>query len=151
MEDPDQPARAVDPTGLLPNIICYCLSEGDASRLALNAQFITARFRAHQIVRLIEFASTELHITLSTKTIALAFEVGHSAMKRAQVRGYGGPPARGRCHKLATEQQLVDWITAKAARNIAVNRTELLHECNERFGKRITRGRVDYFLTRHAE
>jgi hypothetical protein len=29
----------------------------------LDAQFMNARFRAHQIVRLIEFASTELHIT----------------------------------------------------------------------------------------
>jgi hypothetical protein len=44
MEDPDQPARAVDPTGLLPNIIRYCLSECGASRLALVAQFINARF-----------------------------------------------------------------------------------------------------------
>jgi hypothetical protein len=28
---------------------------------------------------------------------------------------------------------------------------ELLHECNKRFGKSITRGWVDSFLTRHAE
>jgi hypothetical protein len=45
----------------------------------------------------------------------------------------------------------VDWITTKAANNVAVNRTELLHECNERFGKRITKGWVDSLLTRHAE
>jgi hypothetical protein len=32
MEDPDQPAPAVDPTELLPDIIHYYLSEGDASR-----------------------------------------------------------------------------------------------------------------------
>jgi hypothetical protein len=40
----------------------------------------------------------------------------------------------------------VDWITAKAANNTAVNPPELLHECNERFGKSITRGWVDSFL-----
>jgi hypothetical protein len=45
----------------------------------------------------------------------------------------------------------VDWITAKAANNGAVNRTELLHECNKRFGRSITRGWVDSFLTRHAK
>jgi hypothetical protein len=45
----------------------------------------------------------------------------------------------------------VDWITAKAANNVAVNRTELMHECNGRFGKSITRGLADVFLTRHAE
>jgi hypothetical protein len=37
------------------------------------------------------------------------------------------------------------------ANNIAVNRTELLHECNERFGKSITRTWADSFLTRFAE
>jgi hypothetical protein len=58
MTDPDKPVPAVDPTGLLPNIIHYCLSEGDASHLALDAQFMYARFRAHQIVQLIEFACT---------------------------------------------------------------------------------------------
>jgi hypothetical protein len=69
MEDPYQLAPAVDPTGLWPNIICYCLSEGDASRLASDAQFMNARFQAHQIVRLIEFASTELQITLSARPL----------------------------------------------------------------------------------
>jgi hypothetical protein len=41
----------------------YCLSEGDASLLALDAQFMNACFPVHQIVRLIDFASTKLHIT----------------------------------------------------------------------------------------
>jgi transposase len=152
IEDPDQPALAVDPTGLLPNIIRYCLSEGDASLLALNAQLMNTRFRAYQIVRLIELASTELHITLSARAIAHAFEARHSAVKRTQLRGYDDPPARGRHHELSAdaEQQLLAWITAKAANKVAVNRTELLQECNERFGKSITRGWVDSFLTRHA-
>jgi hypothetical protein len=34
---------------------------------------------------------------------------------------------------------------------MAVNKTELLHECNERFGKKITRGWVDSFVKRHNE
>jgi hypothetical protein len=142
MADPDRLAPAVDPTELLPNIIRYCFSEGDVSRLALNACF-----RAHQIVRRIEYASTELHITLSAKTVARAFEVGHSAVKRAQLRGYEDPPARRRYHKLAADagQQLVDWTTAKAANNVAINRTELLHEWNERFGKSITRDGLTLF------
>jgi hypothetical protein len=42
MDHPDQPASAVDPTGLLPNIIRYCLYKDDASRLALGAQFMNA-------------------------------------------------------------------------------------------------------------
>jgi hypothetical protein len=150
LEDPDQPAPAVDPTELLPNIVRYCLSEGDASRLALDTQFMNARFRAHQILRLIGCASTELHITLSARNVARAFETGLSVVKRAQLRGYDGPPIRGRHPELAAdaEKQLVDWITAKAANNVVVNRTELLHECNERFWKSITRGWVGSFLAR---
>jgi hypothetical protein len=114
---------------------------------------MNARFRAHQIVRLTEFASTELQITLSPRTVARAFEIAHLAVKRTQLRGYDDLPARGRHHELVVgaEQQLVDWITARAANNVAVNGTEFVHECNERFGKRIKRGWVDSFLTRHAE
>jgi hypothetical protein len=44
---------------------------------------MNARFRAHQIVQLIEFASTELHITLLARGATRAFEVSHSAVKRA--------------------------------------------------------------------
>jgi hypothetical protein len=74
-------------------------------------------------------------------------------VKRAEPRGYDDPLTRGRHHELAadTGQQLMDWITAKAANNVAVNHTEFLHECDERAEKSITRGWVDYFLTRHAE
>jgi hypothetical protein len=113
---------------------------------------MNTRFRAHQIVRLIEFTSTKLQITLSATAVACAFEVGHSVVKRAHVWGYDNHLARGRPHELATdaEQQPVDWITVTVANNVAVNRTELLHKCNERFGKSITKGWVDSFLTRHA-
>jgi hypothetical protein len=46
---------------------------------------MSAQFRAHQIVRLLEFASVELHIALSLKPVACAFEVSHSEIKRAQL------------------------------------------------------------------
>jgi hypothetical protein len=93
---------------------------------------MNAPFRARQIVGLIEFTSTELHITLSARNIARALEVGYSAVKGARLRGYDGLPARGQHHELSAdaEQQLVDWITAKAANNVAVHRIEFLHECN---------------------
>jgi hypothetical protein len=119
----------------------------------LDAQFMNMRFRAHQIVRLTEFASTELHATLLTRAVACAFEVAHSAVKRAQLRGYDDPLAQGRHYELTAdaEQQLMDRITVKTANNVAVNRTERLYECNERFGKSLTRGWVNSFLTRQGE
>jgi hypothetical protein len=105
MDDPDQLTPAVDPIRLLPNVIRYCLSEDDASRLALDAQLMNARFLVHQIVRLIEFPSTALRITLSATAVACAFEVGHSVVKRAQLRGYDDPPARGRYYELAADAE----------------------------------------------
>jgi hypothetical protein len=51
-----------------------------------------------------EFASTELYITLSTRAVAHAFEVGHSAMKRSQLRGYDNPPAEDDIMKLPQMQ-----------------------------------------------
>jgi hypothetical protein len=83
MEDPDQPASAVDPTGLLSKIRRDCRSEGGASRLALDAQFMNARFRAHKILRLIDFVFIKLHITLSARVTGRAFKVGHSAVNHA--------------------------------------------------------------------
>jgi hypothetical protein len=76
---------------------------------------MNARFRAHQIVRPIEFPSIELRITLSARAVAPAFEVSHSAVKRAQLRGYDDPPARRRHHELAADagKQLVDWKPPK--------------------------------------
>jgi hypothetical protein len=96
MQDPNEPAPAANPTTLLPNIIRYCLLEGDPSCLALDSVFMNARFGAHQIVRLIEFASTGLNIALSVRSIARAFDVSHSAERRAKLRGHDIPPARRR-------------------------------------------------------
>jgi transposase len=113
-----------------------------ASRLALDETFMNATFRAHQIVRLHGFASTELDITLSARDVARPFNVSHSAVTRAKLRGYEDPPARGRHHEFSPncEAEIVEWLTKKAANNTAVNRIKLLNECIERFGKSITRG-----------
>lgn len=153
MEDADGPAPPIDPSILLPDIVRYCLSDGEAARLALDAQFMNARFRAHQIVRLAEFAFTELDIALSKRSIARAFGISHPAVTRAQLRGYEDPPATGRHHELAPPEELdlIDWITRKALNHVAVNKTELLHECNERFGRTITRGWVNSFVRRHSD
>jgi hypothetical protein len=48
------------------------------------------------------------------------------------------------------EQEFVEWLGNEAANHRAVNRTELLHECTERFEKSITRGWIDSLITRHA-
>jgi transposase len=153
MEDTDGSASAIDPNRILPSIIHHCLPEGQAADLVLDHQFMPTRFRAHQIVRLIEFMFIKFHIDLATRALARAFDISHSAVTRAKLRGYDDPPGRGRHHKLAieSEQALVDWLTNKAANHMAINKTELLHECNERFGRNITRGWVDSFLKRHAD
>jgi hypothetical protein len=153
MEDAEGPAPAADPTRLLPDIIRSCLSDGDASRLALDETLTNATFRTHQIVWLHEFASTDLHIILSARAVACAFNVSQSAVTRAKLRGYEDPPARGQHHEFSPdrEAEIVEWLATKAANKTAVNRIELLNECIESFGKSITRGWVDSFLIRHAD
>jgi hypothetical protein len=125
MQDAVSPALVIDLTPLLSNIVRYCLSEGQAADFALDDQFMNARYRAHQIVCLFEFASTQLHIELSTRPVARAFEVGHTVVARAELRGYDDPPARGRHHELSADchQELVEWLANKAANHRAVNRT----------------------------
>jgi hypothetical protein len=152
MNDAQGPAPALNPSQLIPNIIRDCLTEGDAARLALDRVFMSAPFRAHRIVRFFEFAPNVLHIPLTIREVARAFETDHSVVKRAQIRGYEEPPARGRHRELKgeLERELVEWITNKASDNKAVNRMELLHDCVDRLGKHITRGWVDSFLTRHS-
>jgi hypothetical protein len=83
------PAPAVDPSLLLPQIIAHCLCEGDAADLAPDPQFMHARFRCHQIFRLLEFASKERNNTFTKNAVARAFGVDRSVVMRACQRGYG--------------------------------------------------------------
>jgi hypothetical protein len=108
----------------------------------LDHQFMTTGFRAHQIIRLIKFASIKFHIDFATRALACGFDIRYSAVTRAKLRGYEDRPGRGRHHEFAieSEQALVDWLTGKATNHMAMNRSELLYECNERFGRSITRG-----------
>jgi hypothetical protein len=152
MQDTVSPTLAIDSTPLLSNIVLYCLSQGQAADLALDDQFMNARYREHQIVRLFEFASTQLHIEPSVRPVARAFEVNHTVLVRAELRSYDDPPARGRHREPSAdcEPELIVWLANRAENQKAVNRTELLHECTEPFGKGITRGWIDSFITGHA-
>jgi hypothetical protein len=112
-----------------------------------------ARYRSHQIVRLMEFSSTVLQINLSIRSVARAFNIDHSAVKWAILRGYGDPPGRGRHRELSAEieQALVEWIIKKAHDHKPFNRTELLDYCIKNSGTAIRRGWVDLFLSQHAD
>jgi hypothetical protein len=80
MEIPGEAAPAIDRSILLPCIIRYFLPEGSATSLTLDSQFMNARFRAQQMVRVMECASTELHITLTKRVVAQAFDVNHCSV-----------------------------------------------------------------------
>jgi hypothetical protein len=115
MDITDGPAHPVDPSILLGQIVRYCLSDGQAADLTLDQQFMNARYRAHQIVRLTEFSSTALQIKLSIRSVARRFIIDHSAIKHAILRGYEDPAGRGRRRELSAEikQALVEWITKR--------------------------------------
>jgi DNA-binding transcriptional regulator LsrR (DeoR family) len=65
---------------------------------------MNGRFRAHDIVGLVEFASIEFHMTFTKSSIARAFEVDHSAVRRAVQRCSENPPAGGRHCELSIEK-----------------------------------------------
>jgi hypothetical protein len=69
----------------LPQIIWYCLSAGQTADLALGTQFVNARCRAHQMVCLMEFSSTELHLNLFIRSVARLFNIAHYVQARASI------------------------------------------------------------------
>jgi hypothetical protein len=148
----DGSALPVDPTILLPRIIQYYLSEGQAADGALDPQFMNAGCRAHQIMRLMEFSSTELDFKLSIWLVAHRFNIDHSAVKQVLLRAYEDAPGRGRHRELLPEvgHSLVKWIAKKVYDNKAVNRTKLLNYGVTTVGTAITRGCVDSFMSRDA-
>jgi hypothetical protein len=110
MDVTDGPAPPVDPSIRLEQIVRYCLSDGQAANLALDQQFMDARYRAHQIMRLMEFSSSASQIKLSIRPAAWAFNIDHFAIKCAILRSYADPPGRRRHRKLSAEinQTLVE-------------------------------------------
>jgi len=153
MEEASAPAPAVDPTILIPALISECISEGEAASLAVDQTFMSAQLRQHQIVRLMEFGHETFNRALEKRDVARAFHVNPEVVRRALKRGYSIPSARGRHPQLSDdiESELLIWIQQKAENKKAVNRTELLHHCNERYEQSITRGWVDSFVTRHRD
>jgi hypothetical protein len=103
---------------------------------------VNTRYRAHQMVRLMELSSTELHFNLSIQSVARAFNIAHCAVKRALLHGYIDPPGRGRYQELSPEDEHapVEWIAKKAHNNTAVIWTQLLNYSIATFGTAVTRG-----------
>jgi hypothetical protein len=153
MDEQSAPSPATDPTILMPRVIRYCLTEGEAADLALDSRFMLSVFRQEQIVRLKEFTEITCNRTLSTKSLSQAFDVNREIIRRALARGYAIPCSRGRhpAFDEETELALVDWIKGKAENQKAVTRTELLHHCMEMNMVPVSRGWVDSFLSRHSQ
>jgi hypothetical protein len=76
----------IDLSVLLPNIITHSLCEGDAADLAFDPKYMHARFRCHQIVPLLGFASTQhsLHSRRIPLPVGLAWTVH---LSREHARG----------------------------------------------------------------
>jgi hypothetical protein len=107
------PAPAISLEVILPRIIQQCLCEGDACELALDNNFVNARFRAHQIDYLHTFGLNKLHRRLAVKVIACAFDVPPKDVRHALEKGETIPTRRGEHPVLEvdTGQHLIDWIT----------------------------------------
>jgi hypothetical protein len=69
------PAPAIPLEIILPRIIQQCFCEGDACELALDSNFVNARFRVHQIDYLHIFGLNRVHRQLAVNIITRAFDV----------------------------------------------------------------------------
>jgi hypothetical protein len=93
------PAPAILLEILLPRIIQQCLCEGGVCELALDSNFVNARFRAHQIDYLHTFGLNRLHRRLAVKGIVRASDVQpkdvHHALEKGEtiLKGRGEQPA----------------------------------------------------------
>jgi hypothetical protein len=107
-------SRSGDPLEvILLHIIQQCLCEGDTCKLALDSNFVNARFRAHQIYYLHIFGLNRLYRRLAVKAVARAFDVQPKAVRHALEKGETIPKGRAEHPALEvdTEQHLTDWIT----------------------------------------
>jgi hypothetical protein len=85
----------------LPRIIQQCLCEGDICELALDSNFVNARFQAHQIYYLHVFGLNRLHGRLAVKVIARVFDLQPKDVRYALEKSETIP--RGRGEHLALE------------------------------------------------
>jgi hypothetical protein len=108
----------------------------NTDELALNSNFINARFRAHFIYYLHTFGLNRLYKRLAVKAIARYFDVQSKDVRDALEKGETTPNGRAEHSALEvdTKQYMIDWITKNAQNHTTVNRTELLHYCDETFG-----------------
>jgi hypothetical protein len=130
-------------------MIQQCLCEGDACGLALDSNFVNARFRAHQIYYLHTFGLNRLHTRLAVKAITHAFDVQPKDVRHPLEKGETIPKGRGEhpALEMDTKQHLIPWITKNVRNYTTVNRSELLHYCGETFGAAVTLGLVDSFYS----
>jgi hypothetical protein len=149
MTRPNSPAPAVPLEVILPCIIQQCLCEGEVCELALDDNFVNARFQAHQIYYLHAFRLNGRYRRLVVKAIACAFNVQPKDVRHPLESGKTIPKGRGEHPALEvdTEQHMIDWIIKNSQNHTAVNRTELLHNCGKTFGATITPGWADSFYS----
>jgi hypothetical protein len=87
------PAPPINLSTLLPQINRYCLSAGQTADLALDTQFVNARSRAHQM----GFSPTELHLNLSIRSVARAFNIAHCLQSRGVSAAFSRSTLSIRC------------------------------------------------------
>jgi hypothetical protein len=92
----NSPAPAISLEIFLPCIIQQCFCEGDARELALDSNFVKARFRAHQIYYLQTLRLNRLHRRLTVKAIARALDIQPKDVRHALEKGETIPKGKER-------------------------------------------------------
>jgi hypothetical protein len=101
---------------------------------------------------IVDQAGTHLRIDPKIGSLERAFNCSRHAIHVASGNGLNEPKSRGRHSGVSTESEanILAWITGKAEKNAAVTRTDIKNYCREVCKIEVTRGWVDFFISRHV-
>jgi hypothetical protein len=87
------------------------------------------------------------------KQLARTFDCHATRVKAALANGFEGPKSRGRhlAFDEDSEQEILSWIEERAEKFRPVTRTEILHYCEVKYSRSVTRGWVDSFVLRDGD
>jgi hypothetical protein len=87
------------------------------------------------------------------KQLARAFGCNATCVKAALANGFEEPKSRGRDFAFDddSEEEILSWIEERAKKSRPVTRTDILHYCEVKFFRSVTRGLVDSFVLPHGD
>jgi hypothetical protein len=129
----------------------------DIRALLHDSEFQRISDRNSQMLFLRQFALDECSLSINNKALARVFEISEGNVRKirclARQRDDDTTGRPGRPPLMTDDQEaaMVEGLIARASQRIFLTTGELLNEVEQMFGKLLTYGWVNRFLTRHRD